>query len=336
MNEIRSAADRAAALTKQLLAFSRRQVLQPRLLDLNAVVAESQSILSRVISENVEIVTVLAPDLRRVRADPGQIQQVILNFALNSRDAMPEGGRLTLETRNVEIEGGDADRHPGPGPGHFVALLVSDTGHGMSPEVLAHVFEPFFTTRAQGQGTGLGLATAYGVVTQSGGHVEVESAVGQGTTFKVLLPVADTASDDGPAPPPPSPKASETILLVEDAAPLREMVQEILETEGYHVLAAENAQRALAVADAHEGKIALMITDVVMPGLSGPAVAERVKVRRPETCVLFMSGYTDAAIGQQGVLDRATHFIQKPFSADALLRKVREVLDRGPTQGTGA
>jgi PAS domain S-box-containing protein len=324
--EIRSAADRAAGLTKQLLAFSRRQVLQPRVLDLNALVSEAESMLARVISENVEIVTVLAPGLGRVRADPGQIQQVLLNFAVNARDAMPAGGRLTLETRNVELGASAAERHPGLAPGRYVALLVGDTGHGMPPEVLEHMFEPFYTTKEQGHGTGLGLATVYGVVTQSGGHVEVESAVGRGTTFKVYLPVADAAEDQPAAPPAAVRPATETILLIEDADALREMVQEILEAEGYRVLAAENAERALAAAASHAGPIALVITDVVMPGMSGPAVAERMQQLRPETRVLFMSGYTDEAIGREGVLDVETHFIQKPFSAEALLRKVREVL----------
>jgi two-component system cell cycle sensor histidine kinase/response regulator CckA len=329
MGEIRSAADRAAALTKQLLAFSRRQVLQPRILDLNAVVSEAQTMLARVISENVEIVTLLAPGLGRVRADPGQIQQVILNFAVNARDAMPAGGRLTLETRNVDLLGAAAERHPGLVPGRYVALLVSDTGAGMPPEVLEHMFEPFFTTKEQGHGTGLGLATVYGVVTQSGGHVEVESAVGRGTTFKVYLPVAEAAQDDaGSVPASTAVRASETVLLVEDAEPLREMVREILEAEGYQVLAAEDGERALDLAASHPGPIALLITDVVMPGVSGPAAAERLQAVRPETRVLFMSGYTDEAIGEAGELDRQTHFIQKPFSADALLRKAREVLDQ--------
>ena len=333
MTEIRNAADRAAGLTKQLLAFSRRQVLQPRVLDLNAVVAEAETMLARVIDENVEIVTVLGSGLRRVRADPGQIQQVILNFAVNARDAMPDGGRLVLETRNVDITADDGGRHPALPPGPYVVLLVSDTGHGMPPEVLEHMFEPFFTTRGQGHGTGLGLATVYGVVTQSGGHVEVESAVGSGTTFRVYLPVADPLSGEEPAGAGPAlPRASETVLVIEDAEPLREMVQEILEAEGYRVLSAENGQRALAVAAAHDGPIGVVITDVVMPGMSGPTVAEKLLALRPGARVLFMSGYTDEAMGQHGVLDGATHFIQKPFSADALLRKVREVL----AQGAGA
>jgi two-component system cell cycle sensor histidine kinase/response regulator CckA len=325
MAEVRTAADRAATLTRQLLAFSRRQVLQPRILDLNAVVAEAEAMLARVISENVEVVTVLAPNLGRVRADPGQLHQVILNFAVNARDAMPDGGRLTLETRNVDLASAAADRHPTLAPGRYVALVVSDTGAGMAPEVLEHMFEPFFTTKEQGHGTGLGLATVYGVVTQSGGHVEVESAVGRGTTFKVYLPVAE-AEQDQVAPPAAGPRASETVLLIEDAEPLREMVQEILEADGFRVLAAEDGERALEAAASHQGAIALVITDVVMPGISGPAAAERLKLLRPEIRVLFMSGYTDEAIGRHGELDRDTHFIQKPFSAEALLRKVREAL----------
>ena len=327
MTEIRNAADRAAGLTRQLLAFSRRQVLQPRVLDLNAVVSEAREMLARVISENVAIITVLAPGLGRVRADPGQIHQVILNFAVNARDAMPAGGTLTLETRNVDLDRAAAGRHAGLAPGRYVALLVGDTGHGMPPEILEHLFEPFFTTKEQGHGTGLGLATVYGVVTQSGGHVEVESAVGRGTTFKVYLPLAEAEQDEAPAAPTAG-SPSETILLIEDAEALRDMVQEILEAEGYRVIAAEDAERALEVAASHPGRIALVITDVVMPGMSGPAAAERLLVLRPDIRVLLMSGYTDEAIGQQGVIGRETHFIQKPFSADALLRKVRVVLDQ--------
>ena len=331
--EIRSAADRAATLTKQLLAFSRRQVLQPRILDLNTVVTEAEAMLARVISESVEIVTVLEPGLGRVRADPSQIQQVILNFALNARDAMPEGGMLTLETRNVDLDAASAAAsRAGLAAGRYVALRVGDTGHGMPPEVLEHMFEPFFTTRAQGQGTGLGLATVYGVVTQSGGQVEVESAVGRGTTFSVYLPRVDAAEDAIPPSIAAAPRVSQTVLLIEDAQPLREMVQEILEGDGYRVIAAEDGKRALAAASSHAGPIALVITDVVMPGMSGPVVAKRLQELRPETRVLLMSGYADAALGREGVIDPATHFIQKPFAADALLRKVREVLD----QGTGA
>ena len=330
MKEIRSAGDRAAALTKQLLAFSRRQLLQPRVIDLNAVVTEAETMLARVISENVEIDTRLARGLQPVLADPGQIHQVLLNFAVNARDAMSGGGRLTLETRNVEIAPEDADTHPDVPPGPYVLLLVADTGHGMPPEVLEHMFEPFFTTKGKGHGTGLGLATVYGVVAQSGGHLEVESEVGRGTTFKVYLPVAagGAASPDPVAAAPPR-AAAETVLLIEDAAPLREMVQEILESEGYSVLPAEDAEKALQLAGAHAGPIALAITDVVMPGMSGPEAASRLKAVRPTTRVLFMSGYTDEAIGTEGILDPQTHFLQKPFSADALLRKVREVLDQG-------
>ena len=328
LNEVRSAAERAADLTKQLLAFSRRQVLQPRVVDLNAAVSETVTMLSRVIGENIEVATSLAPDLRRVMADPAQIHQVILNFAVNARDAMAGGGRLSLATRNVEIAPGDAG-HPDVPPGSYVLLLVGDTGHGMPREVLDHMFEPFFTTKEKGRGTGLGLATVYGVVTQSGGHVAVESDVGRGTTFKVYLPFADHAPVPDLAPARKGSRPSETVLLVEDAAPLREMVQEILEAEGYAVLSAEDAEKALQVAAAHGGAIALAITDVVMPGMSGPEVAARLVALRPGLRVIFMSGYTDEAIGNAGVLDAGTHFIQKPFSADALLRKVREVLDQG-------
>jgi hypothetical protein len=332
LNEIRGAGDRAAALTKQLLAFSRRQVLQPRVIDLNAVVKEAETMLARVISENVEIETRLARDLAPVLADPGQIHQVLLNFAVNARDAMSAGGRLTLETRNVEIAAGQTAQTAVP-PGRYVALLVADTGHGMPPEVLEHMFEPFFTTKGKGHGTGLGLATVYGVIAQSGGHLEVESEVGRGTTFKVYLPVAGSAAAGGESPAAAAPRAAaETVLLIEDAGPLREMVQEILEAEGYRVLSAEDAEKALQLAAAHQGPIALAITDVVMPGMSGPEAASRLQAVRPATRRVLLAGYTDEAIGHERILDAETHFIQKPFSADALLRKVREVLD----QGTGA
>ncbi len=328
LTEIRSAADRAAALTRDLLAFGRRQVLQPRVLDLNALVLDARAMLSRVINEDVEIVTVLDPGLGRVRADPGQLRQVILNFAVNARDAMPGGGRLTLETRNVELDASSAAASRAAlRPGRYVALLASDTGRGVAPEVLERMFEPFFSTRDQGLGGGLGLATVYGIVTQSGGHLDVQSTIGKGTTFTVYLPHAD-APAEAPAPSPitPAPGEAETILLVEDAHPLREMVTEILEAEGFRVIAAENGERAIEAAAAHPGPIGLIITDVVMPGLSGPAVAERLQATRPQMRVLLMSGYADAAMGAEGAIDARTHFLQKPFSADALLRKIRDVM----------
>ena len=332
LTEVKTAAERAAALTRQLLAFGRRQVLQPRVLDVNAVVREAEAMLARLIGEDIDIVADLDPALGTVKADPGQLEQVVVNLAVNSRDAMPQGGMLTIRTRNVELDAAHAQRHPGTAAGAYVALEVADTGHGMAREVLDHVFEPFFTTKELGRGTGLGLATVYGIVTQTGGHLEVESEVGRGTTFRVLLPRADAPARVAPPVASP-PRGGETILVIEDAAPLREMVQEILQEAGYAVLSAANANEALATAGAHAGAIALVISDVVMPGLSGPAVAARLRGLRPGIRVLFMSGYPDESIGQRGAaLDPSTHFLQKPFTADSLTRKVREVLD----QGTGA
>jgi two-component system cell cycle sensor histidine kinase/response regulator CckA len=326
--EIHKAAERAAKLTKQLLAFSRKQLLEPRVLDLNGVVADVDSMLRRLIGEDVQLVTVLGPDLGRVRADPGQLEQVILNLAVNARDAMPQGGRLTVETSNVSIDASYSRLHSVPA-GPYVMLSVGDTGHGIDGQTLSHIFEPFFTTRGQGKGTGLGLSMVFGIVTQSGGHIGVESELGAGSTFKVYLPRVGAEEEPRRGQPiqQAMPRATETILLVEDAEALGLMVREVLEDAGYVVLHAVAPPEAIAAAGSHDGPIHLLLTDVVMPGMSGREVGERVSAARPGVHVLYMSGYTAEAIGQHGVADPGTHFIQKPFTGDGLLRKVRDVLD---------
>ena len=317
--EIKKAAARAGALTGQLLAFSRRQVLQPRLLDLNAVVTDMDMMLRRLIGEDVELVTLLEPSLAPVLADPTQVEQVIVNLAVNARDAMPHGGSVTIETANVELDDGQA-----------VELRLTDTGVGMTDAERAQLFDPFFTTKAGG--TGLGLATVYGVVQQSGGSIEVETAPGHGSSFRILLPAADEPSDhpaspDAEASPQPG---SETVLLVEDERIVRSLVAEILESNGYVVLQAADGPSAIELLRRRSEPIHLLITDVVMPGMSGPEVAQRVVALRPETEVLYISGYTDSAIDHHGVLEAGTAFLQKPFSADELARKVRSVLDGQP------
>ncbi|HEY6158645.1 MAG TPA: response regulator [Gemmatimonadales bacterium] len=329
VEEIRKAALRAGELTRQLLAFSRQQVLAPQVLDLNALVANMGKLLRRLIGEDVELRTALAPDLGAVKADPGQMEQVIANLVVNARDAMPAGGRLTVETANAELDKDYADQHfPAP-PGSYVLLAVSDTGTGMDPETKGRIFEPFFTTKEKGKGTGLGLATVYGVVKQSGGYIWVYSEPGQGTAFKIYLPRVREAP--GPARPGPAPAAplrgSETLLLVEDDEMVRHLVSRMLKSRGYTVLAASDGTHALRQLESHRGAIDLLITDVVMPGMSGREVAQRVAALQPQAKVLYLSGYTDDAIVRHGMLEPGIAFLQKPFSADVLARKVREVLD---------
>jgi nitrogen-specific signal transduction histidine kinase/CheY-like chemotaxis protein len=325
--EILKAADRAAGLTRQLLAFSRKQILQPRVLDLNSVMGDMDKMLRRLIGEDVELKTRLQEHLGSVMADPGQMEQVIMNLAVNARDAMPEGGSLLLETRDVELDESYVQVHPSTRSGPHVMLAVSDTGCGMDQETMARIFEPFFTTKDQGKGTGLGLSTVYGIVDQSGGSIDVYSEPGRGTTFKIYLPrvegKAGLAAVTAPAPPP---KGSETVLLVEDEEALRSMIRETLEDGGYRVLEAATPQQALAIAGSHEGNIHMTLTDVVMPGMSGPDLVKRLALLRPGAAVVYMSGYTDDAIGQHGLLDASTHFLQKPFTSQQLLIKCREVL----------
>jgi CheY-like chemotaxis protein len=315
--EIRKAADRAAALTSQLLAFSRRQVLQPRVLDLNAAVRDMQMMLRRLIGEDVDLATILDPELGAVRADPSQVEQVIVNLVVNAREAMPGGGALTVETANVD------DREHG----RCVALTITDTGVGLTTEERAKLFEPFFTTKAGG--TGLGLATVYGIVDQSGGRIDVDSELGVGTSFRIVLPRVD-ADVAAPRPAPRRETAvggTETILLVEDEDIVRRLVAEILADAGYAVLEASDGNSALEVVRRHAGELDLLVTDVIMPGISGRDVAQAVSSLRPGLQVLYMSGYTDGAIAHHGVLEDGTAFLQKPFSAAELAEKVRGLLD---------
>jgi two-component system cell cycle sensor histidine kinase/response regulator CckA len=328
--EIKRAADRAAALTRQLLAFSRRQVLQPKVLDLNDVVAEVEKMMRRLITENIQIVTVAAPKLGKVRADAGQIEQVLVNLAINARDAMPSGGRLTIETANVELDETYVRANPEAHAGSYVMLAVADTGHGMDAKTISRIFEPFFTTKEDGKGTGLGLASVYGIVRQSGGTVTVYSEPGRGTTFKVYLPRVEAAGAPEPRVEPAAPAGgTETILLVEDADSLRLLVRELLENAGYVVLDAETPDKALSLAQSIPGPIHLVLTDMVMPRMNGQELARGLVTLKPEARVVFMSGYTDQAFGDQGTLEPGTHFLQKPFTMDALLRTIRQALDAG-------
>jgi signal transduction histidine kinase len=326
IDEIVKAGERAEALTRQLLAFSRRQVLAPAILDLNMVVSDLHSMLAPLIGEDVELTTVLALNLGRVRADQSQLQQVVVNLAANARDAMPNGGTLTIETANVDLDGTFAQRHPPMQPGAYVLLAVSDTGVGMNEDTQAHLFEPFFTTKERGRGTGLGLSTVYGIVKQSGGYIWVESAPREGTTFSIYLPRLDDPATPAPPPVPSAvPAGTETILLVEDEDQVRVFVEGVLRATGYTVLAAARPEQALTLADRHGGTIHLLLTDLVMPGLSGREVAERVTTMRPTVKTLYMSGYTDDVAVRHGVAGSA--YIAKPFTPAALAEKVRSVLD---------
>ena len=335
---VRTTADRAAALTQQLLAFSRKQVLQPQVLDLNAVVAGMEPMLGRLIGEDVDLAVIPAVGLGRVKADPGQIEQVIVNLVVNARDAMPDGGCLTVETADVELDVTYASRHLSVPPGPYVMLAVTDTGLGMDEQTRSRVFEPFFTTKGPGRGTGLGLATVYGIVKQSGGDVHLYSECGRGTTFKIYLPrVAEptTVPVEARAPAAAAPQGDETVLLVEDEPEVRDLAREILETSGYRVLQACDPHEAVLMAERYAGAIHLLLTDVIMPRQSGRALAERLRPLRPELQVLYMSGYTNEAIIRHGVLEPDTAFIQKPFTPAALGQKVRETLD-GPRPRPGS
>ena len=325
IEEIKKASDRAGALTRQLLAFSRKQILQPKVLDLNIVVTDLEKMVRRLIGEDIDLLTITSPVLGRVKADPGQIEQVLLNLIVNARDAMQKGGKLTIETRNVVHSEEYAQRHATL-PGPYVMLAVSDTGCGMDAAIQPRVFEPFFTTKDSGQGTGLGLATVYGIVKQSGGNIWVYSEVGRGSTFKVYLPRVDEAKEEEGISK-SIPKGTEMVLLVEDEDQVRAILKHILEGQGYHVIAASSGEEALSISQDLERDIKLMITDVVMPQMSGRELAERVQAVRPNLPVLFMSGYTDDAIVRHGLLDEKLNFIQKPFDSTTVARKVREVLD---------
>ena len=327
--QIKSAAERAAGITRQLLAFSRKQVLSPRVINLNEIVLNLDSLLRRLIGEDIEVLTVPANDLGAVKADPGQIEQVIMNLALNSRDAMPQGGKLTLETANTNLDESYARDHQPVQPGPYVMLAVSDTGHGMSAETMTRIFEPFYTTKEVGKGTGLGLSMVYGIVKQSGGYVWVYSEPDRGTTFKIYLPRVDQPAEEVGADRHPAKvlRGSETILLVEDDPQLRELSSSVLSHCGYNVLAASTPEEGLAICKTNHNNIRLLVTDVVMPRINGRQLAEQILRLCPQVRVLYISGYTDNAIVHYGVLDSGLWFLAKPFTLSALIAKVREVLD---------
>jgi PAS domain S-box-containing protein len=330
LSQVKAAGERATSLVSQLLAFSRKQVLKPQVLDLNEVVARSERMIQRLIGEDVDLVSNTRSGLGHIVADSGQIEQIILNLAVNARDAMPHGGKLTIETANVELDENYARTHAEVVPGRYVLLAVSDTGHGMDADTQARIFEPFFTTKELGKGTGLGLSTVFGIVKQSGGHIWLYSEPGQGATFKIYLPrVDEDATPTGEIEAASSLNGLETILLVEDDEMVREFALAALQSYGYTVLAASSAATALELSRQHVGSISLVVTDVVMPGINGRNLGEQLTQLRPEMKVLYISGYTDNAIVHHGVLDAETAFLQKPFTPVALARKVREVLDNG-------
>ena len=328
---IEKTAQRAAALTKQLLAFSRKQMLQPKVLDLNELVGNVAGMLRRLIGEDIDFLTTLGPNLARVKADPGQLEQVLMNLAVNARDAMPQGGCLTIETANVVLDKSYVARQADVQAGPYVLLAVSDTGVGMDAATRARIFEPFFTTKRPGDGTGLGLATVYGIVKQSSGHIAVYTEVGHGATFKIYLPAVDQPiQPDEEQSPARLATGAETLLLVEDEEELGDLLAEVLATSGYTVLKARDCEDAIRICDEHEGPIHLLLTDVIMPQMSGRELAARVQPRRPTMKVLYMSGYTDSAIVHHGVLDHGIAFLQKPFAPATVTQKVREVLDGSP------
>ena len=327
--QIKSAADRAAGITRQLLAFSRKSVLSPRVINLNDIMLNLDSLLRRLIGEDIEVLTVPANDLGTVKADPGQIEQVIMNLALNSRDAMPRGGKLTLETSNAILDSTYARDHQPVEPGRYVMLAVSDTGVGMTPETMTRIFEPFYTTKEVGKGTGLGLSMVYGIVKQSGGYIWVYSEPNQGTTFKIYLPRVDQPVQEGGAEKKTANvmRGTETILLVEDDPQLRQLSSSVLAHCGYNVLTASNPEEGLAICKANHREIRLLVTDVIMPRMNGRQLAEQILKVCPKIRVLYISGYTDNAIVHYGVLDPGLWFLPKPFTLSALVAKVREVLD---------
>ncbi|MGE5180028.1 MAG: PAS domain S-box protein [Bacteroidota bacterium] len=334
--EILRATERATGLTRQLLAFGRKQVIEPRVLDLNGTVQDVERMLRRLIGEDVDIALKLAPDVGRIRADAGQIEQVLINLAVNARDAMPRGGKLTIETSNVTLDEDAVRGYLDVKPGHYVRICVSDTGVGMDRETREHLFEPFFTTKEAGRGTGLGLATVYGIVKQSGGHVWVYSEPGWGTTFKVYFPLFGEVAEAGrPAlEPGPAPGGTETILVVEDDEMIRSLIRDILESTGYRVLVADDPESGMKAISEQE-EIHLLLTDLILPGMSGRELVDKVSELKPDLRVLFMSGYSDEAVARHGILEPGLAFLQKPFSRDALVRKVREVLDSAGSRISG-
>jgi PAS domain S-box-containing protein len=336
--EIEKAGQRAVSLTRQLLAFSRQQVLEPVILNLNTRVSDMEKMLPRLIGEDIQLNLILDPVIGQVKADPGQIEQVVMNLVVNARDAMPDGGNLTILTANAELDAAFARAHPGSVEGQYVMLAVTDTGTGMDPETQTQIFEPFFTTKGRDKGTGLGLATVYGVVKQSNGYITVNSEIGKGASFKIYLPRIDqpVASKSESIQAPLTMRGSETILLVEDAAPLRLLAQLFLKENGYQVLTAADGADAQQIAAQNRGPIHLLLTDVVMPGINGRVLAERLASRHPAMKVLYMSGYTDSFIAGHGVLEEGIHLLHKPFTEEVLMRKIRELLDAGKeTKETG-
>jgi two-component system cell cycle sensor histidine kinase/response regulator CckA len=326
--EVYQVGERAAMLTRQLLAFSRKQVLAPQVVDLNGIVMDLEKMLRRLIGEDIELHVAPAADLGRVFADPGQLEQVLLNLVVNARDAMPRGGQLTIETRNVELDAAYAQDHLAVQPGSYVLLAVSDTGCGMDEATRARLFEPFFTTKEPGKGTGLGLATVYGIVKQSGGDIFVYSEVGRGTTFKIYLPrVQQPLAPPGPKGLGRMPRGDETVLLVEDEDSVRGLSRHVLLLSGYRVLEARNGDEALGISGDYAGAIDLLLTDVVMPNMGGRELADHMSRQRPTLKVLYLSGYTEDAVVRHGVLAADTAFLQKPFTPAALAQKVRDVLD---------
>jgi signal transduction histidine kinase/CheY-like chemotaxis protein len=331
LQEILKATDRAAQLTHQLLAFSRRQVLQPKIINLNSVITDMGRMVARLISENIELNTSLDPGLKLVMADPGQFGQVILNLSVNSRDAMPNGGKLLIETTNIYLDEEVVQfKQFDVKPGHYVRLAVSDSGVGMDAATQSHVFEPFFTTKEQGKGTGLGLATAYGIVKQSGGNISIYSEKGVGTTVMIYLPALETSDKPGFSIKPAMPnimRGTETVLLVEDEDMIRHLASRALSEKGYAVLAAGNGLEALELLESYHGPLDLVLTDVIMPKMGGRALIEKISETRPGLKVIFISGYTDWMVEHQGLLEPGQAFLQKPFTTSLLLRKVRQVLD---------
>jgi PAS domain S-box-containing protein len=337
VEEILKAGHRAASLTRQLLAFSRQQVLDPKVLDLNVVVHDMEKMLQRLIGEDVELMTELDPGLARIKADQSQIEQAVLNLAVNARDAMPSGGKLTLSTSNFYMDENFVRRYPYPVKvGDYVLFTVSDTGIGMDAATQARIFEPFFTTKEKGKGTGLGLSMVYGIVKQSGGYIEVASEPGSGATFKIYLPAVDAVVEaQARTELPGSLHGTETILLVEDESSLRGLTVHMLRSCGYTVLEASSGEQALKISQEEKRTIHLLLTDVIMPGISGPSLADRLTKERPEMGVVYTSGYTGQTVGALGVLDEGSHFLPKPFTKEALARKVRETLDSRSEGGAG-
>jgi CheY-like chemotaxis protein len=331
VDEILKAGKRAASLTRQLLAFSRQQVLDPKVLDLNSVVSDMGELLRRSIGEDIELTTRLTPELARLKADQGQLEQVLMNLVVNARDAMPQGGKLVIQTQNIVMDQAFVRRYPYPvQPGPYVCLTVTDGGIGMDAETKARAFEPFFTTKEEGKGTGLGLSTVYGVVKQSGGYIDIDSAPGAGATFRIYLPGVDETIKsekltDSKA---NSFSGNETILLAEDEESLRRLTRNTLEFCGYKVLEAKDGVEALEVSDRHAGPIDLLLTDIMMPEMGGRALAQELLRRRPNVRLVYMSGYTGEAVGTRGSVDAGSFFLPKPFMRETLKSKIREALDR--------